>query len=216
MLKGYPMVDHTAPAFFIADDTGLDFLNSIATPVDKPVEWLLDGEGLLRWLEQSELVPDAVLKSFRQTALPGELDAVAAQARSLREWFRGFVQSRMGKPLKPATLSALAPLNQILARDEEFVQIVRNSAADEDGQPPFTLQTQRRWRSPDSLLLPIARAMAQSVGSANFSYVKHCEGPACTLLFLDKTNRHARRWCNMATCGNRAKQAAHRARSLRD
>jgi predicted RNA-binding Zn ribbon-like protein len=42
--------------------------------------------------------------------------------------------------------------------------------------------------------------------------VKACEGPACTLLFADHTRGHARRWCSMALCGNRAKQAAHRHR----
>jgi predicted RNA-binding Zn ribbon-like protein len=33
-----------------------------------------------------------------------------------------------------------------------------------------------------------------------------------TLLFADHTRGHARRWCSMALCGNRAKQAAHRQR----
>jgi predicted RNA-binding Zn ribbon-like protein len=70
----------------------------------------------------------------------------------------------------------------------------------------------RRWRSPDALLLPIAQAMAELLTTADFSQVKACEGPACTLLFLDRTRGHKRRWCNMAVCGNRAKQAAHRER----
>jgi predicted RNA-binding Zn ribbon-like protein len=46
----------------------------------------------------------------------------------------------------------------------------------------------------------------------DFSNVKACEGPACTLLFADHTRGHARPWCSMAICGNRAKQAAHRNR----
>jgi predicted RNA-binding Zn ribbon-like protein len=32
------------------------------------------------------------------------------------------------------------------------------------------------------------------------------------LHFLDTTRGRRRRWCNMAVCGNRAKQAAHRDR----
>ena len=32
---------------FIANSLGLDFLNSIATPVDTPVDWLDSGDGLL-------------------------------------------------------------------------------------------------------------------------------------------------------------------------
>lgn len=37
-----------------------------------------------------------------------------------------------------------------------------------------------------------------------------CPGHDCGWLFLDRSGR--RRWCQMAVCGNRAKQAAHLAR----
>ena len=74
----------------------------------------------------------------------------------------------------------------------------------------------RRWQSPDSLLLPIAKSLAELVSNDDFTYVKACEGPTCTLLFVDRTNGRARRWCSMAVCGNRAKQAAHRKRERRN
>ena len=82
-------MDHHPPAIFVADALGLDFLNSIATPVDTPVDWLADGSGSLRWLAQAQLVPwmRRWARSGAQ-ALPGELDKVADQARNLREWFR--------------------------------------------------------------------------------------------------------------------------------
>ena len=38
------------PAIFIADSLGLDFLNSVATPVDTTIDWLDSGDGLLNWL----------------------------------------------------------------------------------------------------------------------------------------------------------------------
>ena len=47
----------------------------------------------------------------------------------------------------------------------------------------------------------------------DFSLVRKCEGEGCTLWFLDLSKAHARRWCSMAVCGNRAKAAAHRARA---
>ena len=62
---------------FIADAKGIDFLNSIATPVDTPVEWLGSGGDLLAWLKESNVAPLEVINRFRQTALPGELDAVS-------------------------------------------------------------------------------------------------------------------------------------------
>jgi hypothetical protein len=43
--------------FFIAHSLGLDFLNSIATPVDALVDWLDTGDGLVAWLAQAGLVP---------------------------------------------------------------------------------------------------------------------------------------------------------------
>jgi predicted RNA-binding Zn ribbon-like protein len=77
----------------------------------------------------------------------------------------------------------------------------------------FELHPIRKWRSPEALLLPIAEAMARFLCSEDFRYVKACEGPSCTLLFTDHTRSRARRWCSMAICGNRAKQAAHRERA---
>jgi predicted RNA-binding Zn ribbon-like protein len=197
------------PALFIADSPGLDFLNSVATPVDTPIDWLEDGEGLLRWLGQAKLVPDDVLDSIRARAIPGEIDRLAAQARSLREWFRTFVRAHKGHPLKAADLSELAPLNELLKRDEAFDEIVVREA---DDTSAFRLATSRRWASPETLLIPIAESLARLICEEDFSHVKACEGPVCTLLFADHTRGHARRWCAMSMCGNRAKQAAHRRR----
>jgi predicted RNA-binding Zn ribbon-like protein len=197
------------PAIFIADAPGLDFLNSLATPVDRPIDWLEDGDGFLSWLDQAGLVAAETLAVLRAQALPGEFDNVAAQARGLREWFRTFVRDRMGHPLEAKDLHDLEPLNRLLERDEGFGQIV----ADEGKATGFGLNALRRWRSPESLLLPIGETLARFVCEEDFSHVKACEGPACTLMFADHTRGHARRWCSMALCGNRAKQAAYRERA---
>jgi predicted RNA-binding Zn ribbon-like protein len=198
------------PALFVADAPALDFLNSVATPVDVPVEWLDDGEGLLSWLQQAELVSAAVLERMRAQSSPGELNKVADQARNLREWFRGFVQKRGGRPLSRDDFKKLEPLNRLLERDESFSQI---APATSKGGSAFELRATRRWRSAEALLLPIAETLARFVCSEDFTYVKACEGAACTLLFADHTRGRARRWCSMAICGNRAKQAAHRHRA---
>jgi predicted RNA-binding Zn ribbon-like protein len=201
-------MDGGPPAIFVGDALGLDFVNSIATPTDTAIDWIENGEGYLRWLGQAHLVPDDVLREMRARALPGELDKVADQARCLREWFRGFVRQHKGRPLTAAALAELDPLNRLLERDESFCRIAARQAA----QGPFELQTVRRWRNPDMLLLPVGEALARLVCTEDFSNVKACEGVACTLLFADHTRGHARRWCSMAICGNRAKQAAHRDR----
>ena len=202
-------MDQRPPAIFLGDALGLDFLNSIATPVDTAFEWIDDGEGLLSWLEQARLAPADALANIHAQALPGELDKVADQARSLREWFRGFVRKHKGAPLELDDLGELAPLNRLLDRDEAFSRIVLRHKTE---PASLALQAMRRWRSPEALLLPIAETLARFVCTEDFSNVKACEGPACTLLFADHTRGRARRWCSMAICGNRAKQAAHRQR----
>jgi predicted RNA-binding Zn ribbon-like protein len=205
-------VSHRPPAVFVADSLGLDFLNSIATPLDTPVDWLDSGDGLLAWLAQAKLVPADALRELKARAMPGELDKVADQARALREWFRKFVHKHMGRPLPPKALSELGPLNKILQRDEAFSQITRHH---ETGGDRLELRATRRWQSPESLLLPVAEALAKFVCEEDFSRVKGCEGHRCTLVFADHTRMGARRWCSMAICGNRAKQAAHRNRLKR-
>jgi len=194
---------------FLADSLGLDFLNSVATLADTPVDWLDDGEGLLKWLAQAKLVPAETLAELKARAIPGELDKVADQTRALREWFRDFVRKHMGRQLTPKALSELAPLNRLLERDEVFSQISRHRHG-KSGE--LELRRMRRWRSPESLLLPIGEALATFVCQEDFANVKACEGHSCTLVFADHTRRRARRWCSMAICGNRAKQAAHRNR----
>ncbi|MFD7498399.1 CGNR zinc finger domain-containing protein [Streptomyces sp. NPDC059832] len=208
------MAPHT-PALFLADSPGLDFLNSVATPVGTQIDWIEDGVGLLAWLGQAELVSPNTLASLREQAMPGELDTVAAQARSLREEFRTFVREHKGRPLEAETLAELAPLNRLLAGDEGFFQL---DFAKQQNGPGFQLRRTRRWRSPDSLLLPIGEALARLLSEEDFSDVKACEGPACTLMFVDHTRGRVRRWCSMAICGNRAKQTAHRnrVRKIRD
>src|SRR5207248_9525363 len=173
LLRRGPIVQHRPPALFVAESLGLDFLNSIATPVDTPVDWLDSGDGFLSWLAQAKLVPADALDDLKVRAMPGEFDKVAGQARALREWFRGFVRKHMGRPLTPKALHELGPLNTLLERDEAFSQISRHRHSDGDR---LELLTMRRWRSPESLLLPIGEALAKFVCEEDFADVKACEG----------------------------------------
>ena len=202
------------PAIFVADSPGLDFLNSIATPVDTPVDWIGNGAGLLAWLRQAQLVPTATLDRIEKEATPKALDAVAAQARTLREWLRRFVVKHRGRRLAIRNLQELEPLNALLRQDESFYQVVagKQAVAGKEGAAGLHLAAQRRSTSPESLLIPIAETVARLICEEDFSHIKACEGNACTLIFADHTRAHARRWCSMGICGNRAKVAAHRKR----
>jgi predicted RNA-binding Zn ribbon-like protein len=197
------------PPFFVGDHLALDFLNSIASPNDVPVEWLRDGRDLVEWLEQANVISADVAERFRAWNDQRALDGVAGRARAFRDWLRGFVTRHMGKPPTPTAASALGPLNELLAQDTSYPVV---EAAGGQG---LRVRRVRRWESPDVLLHPVAEAAADLVCHANFRLIRACEGHVCSLLFLDRTKAHGRRWCSMAVCGNRAKAAAHRARKSR-
>ena len=61
--------------------------------------------------------------------------------------------------------------------------------------------------SRDALLLAVADLLV----SDDVRRVRACPGHDCGWLFLDPSGR--RRWCQMAVCGNRAKQARIRERN---
>lgn len=191
--------------FFVGNHLAMDFLNTIASPHGEPIEWLNTGNDLLNWLQHAGVINAKITKRFRSENAR-TLDNVAAEARVLREWLRSFVKQHAGKPFQPNILKELEPLNQLLARDEIYFQIGAG-----DGNAP-RMQTMRRWEKPEELLLPIAEAIGDLVCHVGFNFIRRCENDACTLMFYDRTKSHARRWCSMAVCGNRAKAAAHRAR----
>ncbi len=208
--------------FLVADDRALDFLNSVGEPWGTRIDWLSDGADLLAWLVQTDLIPTNAVKRLQKQALPEAFDEVAALARDLREWFRGFVVKHAGQRLEPRALADLSKLNRLIARDDVYRQIEPRSAettgftqqqTSEATSSSLQWQRHRRWRTPADLLLPIAEAMGDLICQANFERVKNCEGPKCTLWFHDTSKNHTRRWCTMAVCGNRAKAAAHRART---
>src|SRR5262249_6659264 len=156
-------------------------VNSTGAPAGTPVEWLGSGAELLDWLEAAGAVARPVIVRYR--AKPGaarELDAVAAEARRLREWLRGFVAAHAGKRVGAAALAELGPVNRLLARDDAYRQI----AAAAKGRT-LELRDERRWTHPERLLQPIAQAVGDLVCNADFKYVRRCEGVGCTLCFYD-------------------------------
>jgi predicted RNA-binding Zn ribbon-like protein len=198
------MIDRPPP-FFIGDHLALDFLNTVAIPKDVQVEWLRDGHDLLDWLERAQVIGKEVVSQFGTQKLLRALDDTARRAREFREWLRDFVTRHMGRPLAPAAAKVLGPLNELLASDCSYPALEAKGGE-------LRVTRVRRWEDPEELLHPIAEAAAHLVCNEDFRLVRACEGQVCSLLFLDRTKAHARRWCSMAVCGNRAKAAAHRAR----
>jgi predicted RNA-binding Zn ribbon-like protein len=57
------------------------------------------------------------------------------------------------------------------------------------------------------LMVPIVDAAADTLVAGLLARVRRCSDPRCPRVFLDVTKNGCRRWCDMATCGNRAKAA---------
>jgi len=199
------------PPFLIADNRALDFLNSIASPSGVEIEWLSNGSDLLDWLERTNMVTAMELKPFRKKNMQAKCDAVAVQARELREWFRTFVMVYAGRSIEEAAYFKLNVINQILVQATSFEQI-KVVDQTQSNHSPLQLHALHRYQEPQDLLVPIAEAMAELICDINFWHVKECEGPTCTMIFNDISKSHRRRWCTMSVCGNRAKAAQHRAK----
>ena len=72
------------------------------------------------------------------------------------------------------------------------------------------------WRADDldSMLWPVILAAADILTDDDErGRVRVCQGEDCAWLFLDRSRRRDRRWCDMSSCGNRAKAKRHYART---
>jgi predicted RNA-binding Zn ribbon-like protein len=66
----------------------------------------------------------------------------------------------------------------------------------------------RTWDEPDSpdrMLWSVVESAAKLLTSPDAALVRQCPGSECGWFFLDASRNRARRWCQMQTCGNRAK-----------
>ena len=61
----------------------------------------------------------------------------------------------------------------------------------------------------DRFLWPMAQAATDLLTSGELKVVRFCEAPDCEWLFLDHSRNRSRRWCDMKSCGNRAKARRH-------
>jgi predicted RNA-binding Zn ribbon-like protein len=101
--------------------------------------------------------------------------------------------------------AAVETLNAVLAEQAgaPFVNVTSD--------PPHRLS----WSAPTSaaqLRLDISAGVID-IFRYDAELVRKCTNPACVYLFLDISKSGRRRWCDMATCGNRAKVARHYARN---
>ena len=102
--------------------------------------------------------------------------------------------------------SMLEVLNEELAGAMARSQVVPT----DDG---FTWIWAQGGKALDSVLWPIARSAADLLTDGPLASIRVCEGRGCGWIFLDTSRNRTRRWCDMRTCGNRAKDRRHHERA---
>ncbi|TYC63085.1 hypothetical protein FMN63_28945 [Stappia sp. BW2] len=198
--------------FLVGENPALDFLNSVAKPRSERYDWLETGPDLLDWLVATGLASESELATFRQAATAPALEEARQEIVAFRDRFRLFIEEVCGSPLTDVGHPVIAEINTTLARGPRFLQIAPAEKSDASTAQPLTLLDRHPLTEPRDLIVRIAFAAARLIAEADFRYVRNCEGPSCTLYFLDISKNHKRRWCSMEVCGNRAKAAAYRKR----
>lgn len=186
---------------FLGGHPALDFLNSAFAPHGAVVETITDGRSFADWLVAAGLLTADEAAQSSKVVGAAALDRIAAEARELREAARSWVADwQAGRDMG----AAQAALDALL-RHGPFVWRLA---------PGGTPVARPLLDRPAALPALIARQIALLFAHEDPELVRACAGTGCTLLFLDRTKAHRRRFCSAAVCGNRAKVAAHRQRKL--
>jgi predicted RNA-binding Zn ribbon-like protein len=178
----------------VADHLALELLNTVFGLNGELVDSLQSDKDVLRWLADFGWpVKDNFANSKPETLLHS--------ARTLREAIRKLVETR-----KACKRADVAHFNAFLAESQSHLKLSPGKGG--------IVNLEREWkqRTPEEILAPVAEAAAELLATGDFNLVRHCEDSECVLWFYDRTRSHHRRWCSMATCGNRNKVAAFRQR----
>jgi predicted RNA-binding Zn ribbon-like protein len=106
---------------------------------------------------------------------------------------------------RPADPAALAEVNRAI-RARERIELV----PEPDG---VSIGHSHVGDPLDDALARLADPLVAEIQAGNADRVRICDNDTCRWLFYDESRAGRRRWCDMATCGNRAKAARHRARA---
>jgi predicted RNA-binding Zn ribbon-like protein len=192
---------------FLAGHRALDFLNTVMSPQGTEIELIGDGRAFVDWLVSAGVLDAAAAPRLRRQFGAEALDELAAEARKLRAWTASWIARWRDDP-EGRYDSELRRLNAVLERGGGYPQLVQRGGG-------FEVVEQRRGETTFELLAAIAQQIADLLVSEQAELVKRCDGAQCTLLFVDRTKAHRRRFCSVSVCGNRDKVAAFRARQRR-
>lgn len=175
-------------------ETSLDFLNTLSYDDGLPKEHFPTASDAASWLREQGLLhaDEAVVIGDRQ------LDRLRRVRAALREVTDAVAERRAADP------RALETVNSTLRRRETVVLV---PASDGVGV------SHRHEGNPlDDALARLATPIVDEIASGHPDRLRICANDECRWVFFDSSRAARRRWCDMSSCGNRAKAARHRAR----
>jgi predicted RNA-binding Zn ribbon-like protein len=183
------------------EDT-FDFLNTIELESGSLVDHFQTFEDAASWL-----IGRGVCHKGRGPAAlrPQGLgdDEALARVRTVRGALRDVAHAvSHGRPAEP---ESLAEVNRAIAARER-IELVRSP----DG---VSVGHSHVGDPLDDALARLADPLVHEIGAGRADRVRICANDTCRWVFFDESRGGQRRWCDMASCGNRAKAARHRARA---
>lgn len=166
---------------------------------ETPTETLGTVDDLLAWCREQAGVPavlaDACGASIADAG-PAWLDGALALRETLYRLYLAQAEQR-----EPPARDVVA-LRGHLAQAAPRVALVRTNDR-------YAWQVGREAATLGGLLSPVLWSAIDLLGGTRLAKVKRCANDACQWLFVDDSKNGSRRWCSMASCGNRAKAHRH-------
>ncbi len=193
---------------FAAGRLWLDFVNSDEAPRHQQGDALASFDGYLGWLEGAGLVDAARRAALQRRAVEQPASATAAlhEARRIRSALRPLAE-RGRQAAERVRQAAVLEINRVLGRSTG-VRRIEHDPRDGSFSRAF-LSTGDAFAA---LVIPVVESAADALVTGELARVRRCAAePTCPRVFLDTSRGGHRRWCDMRSCGNRAKATRHRA-----
>ena len=185
-------------------ETGLAFINTLELEKGSFVDHLDTPTTALDWFINHELMhPQAEEEQVEKVeADPAYGDKMLARVRKVRGAMRELVDASVER--RAAGKSCLDEVNRALRT--HYVTILVPSA---DG---VHMGHRHEGDPVDGALARLAESVARYLGEGKTERLRVCANETCQWVFFDTSRTAKRKWCDMTTCGNRAKAARHRER----
>ncbi len=195
------------PFAFIGERLWLDFVNTDDVRRGTRLDLLRDFDSLVAWLERAAVLDQerAVGIKRRAQQQPAGATAALADARRIRSALRAL--GERGLMASDVRRHAVAEINRVLGRSAGTRRLEERT----DGS--FVRSFVPVGDAFAGLMIAVVESAADALVLGELTRVRRCADQRCQRVFYDGTKNGRRRWCDMATCGNRAKAARHRARA---